>query len=449
VNKFYQIFLPLLLIFLVGCQRSEQIVDDGDSNLATNTIIPTLTRQAPSTIVVTESVDQPTPSPVSQITATDLPSPANGATSDPEPTLTQEPAGEPVQSVALDEVVSGFIQPTFLTNVGDRRLFVAEQAGRILIVDGNSILPVPFLDIVDRVGSGSLEQGLLSIAFHPNYPDDERFFVNYTDRAGSTVVSSFLVSQEDPNRAIESSEQLILKITQPFGNHNGGQLQFGPDGYLYIGMGDGGSAGDPLNSGQDPSTLLGTILRLDVDGEDPYTIPTDNPFYGRDSARNEIWATGLRNPWRFSFDRRSGDLFIADVGQNQWEEINFQPFAITGGENYGWNVLEGTHCFLQGNCESSEYVPPVAEYDHIEGGCSVTGGYVYRGATYPRMKGNYFFGDYCSGRIWSLFRNSDKEWTMNEVLDSDLMISSFGEDLAGEVYVLDHASGSIFQVMPD
>ncbi len=447
MNRFRQLFLVLFLIFLVACQRSEEPIDDGASIPAISTVAPTSTSQMPSTVVVTELENQETPSPDPQMTATDPSSPIIESTA--VATLTLAPAGEPIQKITLDEVVSGLFKPTSLTNAGDRRLFATEQAGRILILDGNGILPEPFLDIVDRVGSVSLEQGLLSIAFHPNYPDDGRIFVNYTDRAGSTVVSSFQVSPENINKANTSSEQLILKITQPFENHNGGQLQFGPDGYLYIGMGDGGSAGDPLNSGQDLSTLLGAILRLDVDTEDPYTLPLDNPFVGRDSIRNEIWASGLRNPWRFSFDRWSGDLFIADVGQNQWEEINFQPFASSGGENYGWNVLEATHCFLQGSCDSSEYVLPVAEYDHIEGGCSVTGGYVYRGENYPEMSGNYLFGDYCSGRIWSLFRSSDGEWILNDVLDSDLAISSFGEDSSGELYVLDHNGGSIFRVVPD
>lgn len=447
MNRICQIYLVSLLILLVACQSSEGPVDDGSSILGTSTAVPTSTRLVPSEVAVTESENLVTADPVPEATATVLPSPTIelGATI----TLTTAPTSEPIRDISLDEIVSGLIKPTFLTNAGDRRLFVSEQAGRILILDGNDILPVPFLDVVDRVGSDSLEQGLLSIAFHPNYPDDERFFVNYTDRSASTVVSSFRVSQEDQNRAIASSEQLLLKITQPFANHNGGQLQFGPDGYLYVGMGDGGSAGDPLNSGQDPSTLLGTILRLDVDGEVPYTIPRDNPFFGRDSVRNEIWATGLRNPWRFSFDRLSGDLYIADVGQNQWEEINFQQATSTGGENYGWNVLEGTHCFLQASCDPSEYVLPVAEYDHVEGGCSVNGGYVYRGANYPEMSGNYFFGDYCSGRIWSLFQSPGGEWTINEVLDSDLMISSFGEDSSGELYVLDHVDGIVYRVTPN
>ena len=225
-------------------------------------------------------------------------------------------------------------------------------------------------------------------------------------------------------------------------------MQFGPDGYLYIGMGDGGSAGDPTNQGQDPTTLLGTLLRVDVEDGGQYHIPQDNPFTNDDGFRGEIWAFGLRNPWRFSFDRQNGDLYIADVGQNLLEEINHQSSTSPGGENYGWNVLEATRCFLQDGCDTLRYTMPVVEYGHQGGHCSVTGGYVYRGEEYPDLRGNYFYGDYCLGVIWSLFHQPDGGWQTNEVLQSGLFISSFGEDAVGEVYVLDHLEGVVYQLAP-
>nr|HMT20484.1 PQQ-dependent sugar dehydrogenase [Promineifilum sp.] len=233
----------------------------------------------------------------------------------------------------------------------------------------------------------------------------------------------------------------------PYPNHNGGSLAFGPDGYLYAGLGDGGSANDPLDAGQSLETLLGKILRLDVDTtNDEYSIPADNPFTETSGALAEIWAFGIRNPWRFSFDRLTGDFYIADVGQGQWEEVNFQPANSSGGENYGWNIMEGTHCFESDTCDQSGLVLPIFEYDHSQG-CSITGGYVYRGAQFPEMAGNYFVADYCMGTIWRLFPNGG-QWLSDIVLDSDLIISSFGEDFAGEVYALDYGSGGVYQIMP-
>ncbi len=265
------------------------------------------------------------------------------------------------------------------------------------------MLPTPFLDISDRVESGSSERGLLSVAFHPDYAENGRFFVNYTNKDGDTVISRFQVTA-DPNVADAATETILLTIPQPFPNHNGGQLQFGPDGYLYVGMGDGGAAADPQGNGQNEGTLLGAMLRLDVDGvsaEANYAVPADNPFINSE-GRNEIWATGVRNPWRFSFDRLTGDLFIADVGQNIWEEVNFQPANSSGGENYGWDIMEGMHCFSDDACDSSGTVLPIYDYQHENGRCSITGGYVYRGQQFPALTGNYFFGDYCTGEIWAL-----------------------------------------------
>ena len=316
----------------------------------------------------------------------------------------------------------------------------------IRIVRNGALEPEPFLDIADRVGAGGLEQGLLSVAFHPRFPADDRLFANYTDRDGDTRVSAFRLSATNPDRADPDSEVVLLGVDQPYGNHNGGQLQFGPDGYLYIGTGDGGSANDPLNAGQDRTTLLGKLLRIDVDSvPDGYAIPATNPYAGEPGTRGEIWAWGLRNPWRFGFDRLTGDLYIADVGQGDWEEVNMQPAASSGGENYGWRVMEGTHCFETDACDRDAFVPPVFEYDHDQG-CSVTGGYVYRGAEHPSLRGNYFLADYCRGTVWRLFRTPSGTWSPAVVLAFDGRVSSFGEDARGELYLLDFALGGVWQV---
>jgi glucose/arabinose dehydrogenase len=326
------------------------------------------------------------------------------------------------------------------------------KSGESGIVENGQLLTQPFLDIRDRVGSVAYEQGLLGLAFHPDYATEGadgfgRFWVNYTDYNGNTRISRFSVRDSDPNQADPASEVVYLSQRQPYPNHNGGIVKFGPDGYLYIGLGDGGSANDPLGAGQDLTTFLGKILRLDVDAEGgTYAIPADNPFVNDENALQEIWAYGLRNPWRFSFDQHTGDLYIADVGQNQWEEISFQPAESKGGENYGWNIMEGNHCFNQENCDSTGLILPIFEYSHPEG-CSVTGGYVYRGAAYPEMEGNYFLADFCQGTIWRLVRQNGI-WESAVVLDSDLVIASFGEDSNGELYVTDFISGGIYQIQP-
>ncbi len=366
----------------------------------------------------------------------------------PAPTATSTPAPSLVQFISLVPAFGGFVKPTDLVHANDDRLFVVEQDGRIWIVENNQRIEEPFLDITDRVGSSQLEQGLLSLAFHPKFPEIKSIFVNYTDLSGATVISRFAVDPERPNSALAGSEEILLIIDQPFGNHNGGQLKFGPDQMLYIGMGDGGSAGDPFNHGQNPSTLLGALLRIDINAADGYAIPPDNPYLEDDSIADEIWATGLRNPWRFSFDRETGGLYLSDVGQSSWEEINYQEAGSGGGVNYGWNITEGLHCYASETCEVSGFTTPVAEYNHAEGGCSVTGGYVYRGEHYPEMRGNYFFGDFCSGFIWSLVQEVGGEWKKNLVLQGGFNISSFGEDVDGELYVLDHAAGTIYRLQP-
>lgn len=352
------------------------------------------------------------------------------------------------QEVVLQQVTSGLQLPVAITHAGDSRLFITQQRGTIVIWDGTRILSTPFLDITSLVACCN-ERGLLSVAFHPRYAQNGFFYINYTEVAGpgTTVVARYQVSSTDPNRADPNSAKVLLRVAQPFANHNGGQLQFGPDGFLYIGLGDGGSAGDPGNRAQNLSELLGKILRIDVDRGDPYAVPPSNPFVNRAGARTEIWSYGLRNPWRFGFDRATGELWIADVGQGAWEEIDFQPATSIGGENYGWRRLEGTHCFNpSSNCDDGTTVKPVIEYDHSAGACSVTGGYVYRGAQSPRLTGTYLYGDYCNGMIWGATHPGSGGTSSRLLIDTPYAISTFGEDFNGEIYVTDYAGGRLFHI---
>jgi len=347
-------------------------------------------------------------------------------------------------SVVLEPVISDLGAPLALTHAGDGqgRLFITEQSGQILVHDGQNLLSEPFLDVASEISTGN-ERGLLSAAFHPNYPVNGFFYVFYTDLGGDLTIARYQVSGADPNRADADSGQVLLSIPhQVFENHNGGQLQFGPDGFLYAGTGDGGGAGDSEGNGQNLGTLLGAILRLDVDNPGAgqnYGIPGDNPFLGDGDARDEIWAYGLRNPWRFSFDRDLGDLWIADVGQNEFEEINLQPDGSGGGENYGWNTMEGSSCFRGNNCNDTGLTLPTLEYDHSEG-CSVTGGYRYRGAAIAELAGAYVFGDFCSGTIWAAFEEADGGFRRETLLETSLRITAFGEDEAGELYVVSFGS---------
>ena len=355
-------------------------------------------------------------------------------------------AANPWPHVALNRVVSGFANPAQVTSArdGSGRLFVVEQGGRVKIVKNGTVLPTPFLDIAGRVSCCG-ERGLLSIAFPPGQPTYD-FYADYTDVNGDTTISRFFVSS-DPNVSNAASEQVLLKIAQPFSNHNGGQLAFGPDGFLYVGMGDGGSSGDPLNNGQSLTSLLGKILRMDVVGRTTYAIPPSNPFYGSSTARPEIWAYGLRNPWRFSFDRKTGDLWIGDVGQGAWEEVDFQPAGAAGGVNYGWRLTEGAHCYNPpSGCNTTGITPPVAEYGHVSGNCSITGGFAYRGRDFARLNGIYFYADYCSGRVWGL-RNGASGWETQELLKPGYAFTSFGEDDAGEVYAVDGTSGTLYRLV--
>ena len=353
-------------------------------------------------------------------------------------------------TLALGAPVRGFSSPVGIAHAGDgsNRLFVVEQGGRIRIVKSGVLQSSPFLDIAGRISTGG-ERGLLGLAFPPDYARKGYFYVNYTNAAGNTVISRFQRSASNADAADPASEQILLTIPQPFANHNGGQLAFGPsDHMLYIGMGDGGDAGDPGNRAQNPGQLLGKILRLDTESGRPYTytVPPTNPYVANAAFRPEIWALGMRNPWRFSFDRATFDLFIADVGQGSWEEINFQPASSAGGENYGWRIMEGTHCFNPNPCNAAGLTLPVVEYDHAAGNCSVTGGYVYRAGQYPRMQGLYFYGDFCSGRIWSLKRVSGA-WQSSLLLDTAIQISAFGEDESGNLYVASYGAGEILPVV--
>jgi glucose/arabinose dehydrogenase len=366
-----------------------------------------------------------------------------------EPTATPEAPSLGLADIHLElgRIVGGLDRPVGIAHAGDGsgRLFLLEKVGRIRVVREGTLSDVPFLVISDRVGSSESEQGLLGLAFHPGYAGNGTFFVNYTDLQGNTVVSRFSVSA-DPARADPASEVVLLTLAQPASNHNGGHLAFGPDGYLYIGTGDGGASGDRFGNGQNGQTLLGAMLRLDVDGGQPYTVPADNPFVGNPEVRDEIWAIGLRNPWRYSFDRVTGDLYLADVGQNQYEEVDFQPAGSPGGQNYGWPIMEGSHCYPGDQpCDRAGLSLPVVEYDHGQG-CSVTGGYVYRGREFPLLAGVYLFGDYCSGRIWGLAPGADGNWQVAQLAQADLQLSSFGEDEAGELYLVDMGRGELFKI---
>jgi glucose/arabinose dehydrogenase len=384
--------------------------------------------------------------------ATDLPPPTLPSpttvpnTSDPSTSMpTEAPSTEPPPSASTfpdpnayqwQMIASGLQRPVDLQPDGSGRLFILEKAGRIRIIENEQLLNEPFLDITDRVGSRGNEQGLLGLAFHPQYEENGWFYVNYTDTNGDTVLARFQVSS-DANRSDPGSELRLLGVDQPYPNHNGGALAFGPDGNLYAGLGDGGAAGDPQGNAQSLDTLLGKILRLDVDSGEPYAIPGDNPF------GNEIWAYGLRNPWRLSFDTATGDLYIGDVGQGEWEEIDFLAAGSAGGANFGWDHREGAHDYEGGG--PAGMIDPVAEYSHPEGGCSVSGGYVYRGAM-PEWNGIYLYGDYCTGIIWGLFR-SVAGWQEQQLFDVDVTITSFGQDENGEVYLVSD-SGSIHRLVP-
>jgi glucose/arabinose dehydrogenase len=352
------------------------------------------------------------------------------------------PSGSQRTSIAMQQIASELDQPVYLTApAGDQRLFVVEQAGRILIIKNGAVVARPFLDIRDKVGSGG-ERGLLSVAFHPQYRTNGFLFVNYTDKSGDTNIERYTVSR-DADAADPASARLILKIDQPYGNHNGGMVLFGPDGMLYIGMGDGGSEYDPHGYGQNNNTLLAKLLRINVD-HDAYTSPPANPF-SRGGGRPEIWATGLRNPWRFAFDAKDGNLYIADVGQDKYEEVDVVPMNRAG-VNYGWSVMEGLSCLRGSTCNQTGFERPVLTYSHSDG-CSITGGFVYRGAKIPALDGHYFYADYCGTWLKSFkYANGrvteQTEWPVGKLS----AIASFGLDGAGEMYAVSH-EGRIYKMI--
>jgi glucose/arabinose dehydrogenase len=372
-------------------------------------------------------------------------------------------------TLTTERVATGLSRPLYVTHTDEAdtgRLFIVQQRGLILILDleTGQVLPDPFLDLSALVSPSGNERGLLGLAFHPDYASNGLFYVNFTSRSnGATVVAEFSVDPDDPNVADPGSFRQLLTFSQPFSNHNGGWIGFGPDGYLYIASGDGGSSNDPGNRAQTiTDMLLGKMLRIDVDGDDfpddderNYAVPPSNPFVGG-AGDDEIWAFGLRNPWRSSFDRATGDLYIADVGQSAREEVNFQPAGSPGGENYGWRCMEGTRCTgLSGcTCNDTALTMPIHEYSH-DFGCSITGGYVYRGAEAPHLRGTYFFADFCSSEIWSFrFDGQDKTDFQNRTAElaprdggAINSIASFGEDARGELYIVD-LGGSVFRVLP-
>ncbi len=348
--------------------------------------------------------------------------------------------------VQLTKIAGGFDHPTYITGAGDGsgRLFVVEQGGTIRIIKDGKVLSTPFLDINTRVACCG-ERGLLSMAFPPGYPTKSHFYVYYNSLAGDVTISRFGLGAS-PDVADPSSETVILQIShRQYENHNGGQLVFGPDGFLYIGTGDGGGGGDPLGNAQNTNSLLGKLLRIDVEGgAQTYSIPSGNPFANQSGHKGEIWAYGLRNPWRFSFDP-AGDIYIADVGQEQYEEVNVQPVAAGGGQNYGWNRTEGMHCY-QAGCSTAGITMPVVEYSHAGNGCSISGGYVYRGTRYPALRGTYYYGDFCTGKVWAL-KYTGGAWQNTLALTSGLRITTFGQDDTGELYLADSAKGDIYHIV--
>lgn len=398
-----------------------------------------------------------------------VPSPALGASVAPSARPSAAPSSSPTlagstipplasgpDALALEPFATGLAEPIGITNAGDGsgRLFVNERRGiiRVIAADG-SLRPEPFVDLSALVTAGG-EQGLLGLAFHPDFAANGRLFVYYTAAGDGANTLAELSATASRERARPDTLRILFAIPDPFGNHNAGQLAFGPDGFLYVGLGDGGAGGDPLESGQDPNALLGKILRLDVDAPPPdgatYAIPASNPF-ATDGAQPgagapEVWAMGLRNPWRFSFDPVWGDLYIADVGQGTWEEIDRQPGDSPGGENYGWDVMEGRSCFIAADCDQRPYVKPIAQYrTHQNGTCAVVGGHVYRGEAQPELEGVYVFGDYCSGSIFTL-QVDEGTTTVKVVLESGRAVSSFGVAEDGEIYVADLVGGDVLRV---
>jgi glucose/arabinose dehydrogenase len=430
-RKRARLFLLFLTAALAGCQG-----------------LPTAAPQAPPTRPPEAAAPTSTPMPTAALTLeppTPTPAaPAPTSTPNPRPTGTQPaaPAAFPdPQAYEWRAVAGGFDRPIGIVSAGggSGRLFILEQPGLIQVVENDRRLEQPFLDIRGLVGSSGNEQGLLGLAFHPKYLENGYFYINYTDKNGGTVIARFTGKQT----ADASTQKILLRVKQPYPNHNGGGMQFGPDGYLYLGLGDGGSAGDPQGNGQSLQTYLGKLLRIDVDHGDPYAIPADNPLAGG-GGKAEIFAYGLRNPWRFSFDALTGDLYIGDVGQDRYEEIDWLPAGTTGLTNFGWNNREGLHAY-RGGAGKTAFTDPVFEYSHGPG-CSVTGGAVYRGKQLPEWFGVYLYGDYCSGKIWGLIHSPDGSWQNRLLFSSGEQISTFGVDDSGEIYFAGMQQGGIMRL---
>jgi glucose/arabinose dehydrogenase len=426
MNKKMKIFVFIFLtVILTACQNAE----------------PT---QTPPTVpaVTLQPTDSPaTISPVEETDATETPVMAV------EPTVTEENTSSDVTQIPDGslfewvEIASGFNKPLDLEDAGNGLFYIVEQGGLIHVLLNGEKNQEPFLDIQSRVGTQANEQGLLGLTFDKNYTQNRIFYLDYTDKRGDTVIARYQAA-EDGLTADPNSEQILLQIDQPYGNHNGGNVVFGPDGFLYIGMGDGGSGGDPEDRAQNTDTLLGKLLRIAVSGQETYAVPADNP-YVNGGGRSEIFAIGLRNPWRFSFDQNNGDLYIADVGQGEWEEISYMA-GIVPGVNYGWDYREGFQTYEDQPPADLKLTDPVLEYGH-DMGCSVTGGYVYRGSELPDLNGVYLFGDYCTGKVWGTIQSDQVEWPFVELFSTNENISAFGQDQSGEMYLIAHG-GRIYKL---
>lgn len=425
------IFSILSIILIVACATPAP-APTAEPTIAAQPTLPASASEQPVTGVPTEvaTIESPTETTPS----------------------TQVPPAVPTNNtftLDIEPIATGLTRPIFVAHAGDDsgRLFLVEQPGRIRVFENGAVNPTPFLDVADKITTRGNEQGLLGLAFHPDYKNNGLFFINYSAAAnGDNIIERYHVS-DDPNVADAGSGRVILTIPGAEPNHNGGDIAFGPDGYLYIATGDGGGAGDrhgSIGNGQALNTLLGKILRIDVNA-DTYTVPEDNPLVNTADALPEIWTYGWRNPWRFSFDRATGDMYIGDVGQSSIEEISFQP-AGEGGGNYGWRIMEGNDCYDDSaNCGSPDLIAPIATYSH-DLGCSITGGYVYRGQEFPWLVGQYIFADYCSGNVWATARDANGVWQTRQVTTFDDTISSFGEDQAGELYVAGHRDGTIYKL---
>lgn len=351
--------------------------------------------------------------------------------------------------IALEPVVTGLAAMTYATTAGDGsdRMFLVEQRGTVRLLQDGELHSGFWLDIRDRVNSAGFERGLFALAFHPDFSDNGRVLASYTGAGGASVISEFTVADPATGKPDPESERIIITVAQPFSNHNGGLIKFGPDGYLYTSLGDGGSGGDPLNNGQRLDTLLGAMLRIDVDVPSGYAIPDDNPFLGDPEARDEIWSYGLRNPWRWSFDRATGDLYIADVGQNTYEEVNFEPAAHPGGANYGWRAWEAFNMYDSSQALSADTATmtfPIISYP-TGFNCSITGGYVYRGDAIPDLDGWYLYSDWCSGTVWGAVTTPVVGVSFT-LLDNNFRVSSFAEDDDGELYIVSH-NGGLYRVI--